>query len=61
MTSSETVYWVHLLWDLPAGVGQAQLPPVFFTGLLSMSYQEICIWLLIVLNLEVPKRDQVVN
>ena len=43
------------------GAGQGQLPPVPLPGPPGMSYKAICIWLLLVLALEVPRIGQVVN
>ena len=52
---------MHWLWGLPEGMGQGQPLPVFCKGPFSISYKVICRWLLLVLGLEVPRRDQTVN
>ena len=58
---SVAVYWVLQLWGVLGGAGQGQLLPVFYLGPLDISYKAICRWLLLVLGLEVPRRDQTVN
>ena len=61
LTWSEAVHWVYWLWSLPGGADKAWALPVFCPGPLGMNYKEICRWLLLVLDLEVPKRCQAAN
>ena len=58
---SEVVQQVHCLWGLLGGIGQCQQSPVFFSGPLGISYKVISGWLLLVLDLEVPRRGSDVN
>ena len=58
---SEAVHQMCWLSGLLGCEGQSQLPPVFCSGPPSMSYKMIFRWLFLVLDLEVPKRDQAVN
>ena len=55
------VHCMHWPWDFLSAAGQGQLPPVFFPGLLCLSYKAICRWLLLVLDLEIPRWSQAVN
>ena len=57
-TRSDAVRQVLWLWGVPGGAGQGQPPPVPCQMLLSMRYETICRWLLLVLGLEVPRRAQ---
>ena len=58
---SIVVQWDHRRWGFLNGSGQGQPPPVFCQGAPTINYKAICIWLLLVLCLEVPRQNQNVN
>ena len=61
LTLSDSIHQVCGLWGLLRGVGQCQLPLMAFLGPPGISYKTICQWLLLVLDLEVPRRGQVIK
>ena len=60
-TWSEAVHLVCWPWGLLRDAGKGQPPPVFFPGPSNISNKATCRWLLLLLDLELPRRVQAMN